>query len=102
MGATISLVCFGKVKSEAGPNQLITFARCLREAVPIKYRHLPSAAFNQTSTFKLAGSICDGWPLDTQHFGEQVLSDREHVSMRPASILRGPVTGTGKADCASA
>jgi hypothetical protein len=42
---------------------------------------LPSAAFNQTSAFKLAGSICDGWPLDTQHFGQQVLSDREHVTV---------------------
>jgi hypothetical protein len=81
MGVTISRVCFGKVKSEARPNQLITFARCLREALPIKYRDLPSAAFNQTSTFKLAGSIRDGWPLDTQHFGEQVLSDREHVTV---------------------
>jgi hypothetical protein len=80
MGATISRVCFGKVKSEAGPNQLIAFARCLREALPMEYCDLPSAAFNQTSTFKLAGSIRDGWPLDTQHFGEQVLSDREHVT----------------------
>ena len=81
MGATISRVCFGKVKSEAGPNQLITFARCGREAPPIKYRDLPSATFNQTGAFKLAGSIRDGWPLDTQHFGEQALSDRERVTV---------------------
>jgi hypothetical protein len=47
----------------------------------MEYCDLPSAAFNQTSTFKLAGSIRDGWPLDTQHFGEQVLSDREHVTV---------------------
>jgi hypothetical protein len=69
------------VKSDALSDQLITFTRCLREALPIKYRDLPSAAFNQTSAFKLAGSICDGWPLDTQHFGQQVLSDREHVTV---------------------
>jgi hypothetical protein len=69
------------VKSKAGPNQPITFAGHLREALPIKYRDLPSAASNQTSTFKLAGSIRDGWPLDTQHFCEQVLSDREHVTV---------------------
>jgi hypothetical protein len=75
----LSLVCFGKVKCEARPDQLITFTSCLREALPIKYRDFPSAAFNQPSTFQLAGSICDGWPLDTQHFGEQVLGDREHV-----------------------
>ena len=66
------VVCFGKVKGEARPNQLITFARCLREALPIKYRDLPPAALNQTGAFKLAGSIRDGRPLDTQHFGEQV------------------------------
>jgi hypothetical protein len=81
MGATISRVCFGKVKSEAASNQLITLARHLREALPIKYRDLPSAAFNQTGTFKCAGSIRDSWPLDTQHLGQQVLSDREHVTV---------------------
>ena len=80
-GRTISLVCFGKVKSEARPDQLITFARCLGEAPPIKYRDLPSASFNQTGTFQLPYSIRDGWPLDTQHFAEQVLSDREHVTV---------------------
>ena len=64
VGATISRVCFGKVKSEARPDQLITFARCLREALPIKYRDLPPAAFDQTGTFELPGSIADAWPLD--------------------------------------
>jgi hypothetical protein len=42
-------------------------------------RDLLSAAFNQTRTFQLAGSIRDAWPLDPQHFGEQVLSDRQCV-----------------------
>jgi hypothetical protein len=69
------------VKSEARPDQLITFTRCLREALPIKYRDLPSAARNQTGTFELPGGIRDGWPLDTQHFGEQALSDRERVTV---------------------
>jgi hypothetical protein len=41
--------------------------------LPIKYRDLPSAARDQTGTFQLPGSIRDGWPLDTQHFSEQVL-----------------------------
>ena len=70
-------VSFGKVKSEAGPDQLITFTRCPYEALPIKYRDLPSAARNQAGTFQLPGSIRDGWPLDPQHFGEQALSDRQ-------------------------
>ncbi len=62
------------MESNARPDQLITFTRCPHEALPIKYRDLPSAARNQTGTFQLPGSIRDGWPLDTKHFGEQVLS----------------------------
>ena len=69
------------MKSEARPNQLITFARCLRKAPPVNYPDLPPAAFDQTGTFELAGGIRDGWPLDTQHFGEQALSDRERVTV---------------------
>src|SRR5712691_2859911 len=72
-------VCFGKVKSDARPDQLITFTRCLPEALPIKYRDLPSAAPNQAGACQLPGNIRDGLPLDTQHFGEQVLSDRQCV-----------------------
>jgi hypothetical protein len=58
-------VCLGEVKGDARPNQLITFARRLRERSPIKYRDLLSAALNQTCAFQLSGSVCDGWPLDT-------------------------------------
>ena len=35
--ADLSPVCLGKVKSETRADQLIAFARCLREALPIKY-----------------------------------------------------------------
>ena len=77
----MSLICFGKVKSEARPDQLITFTRCPREALPIKYRDLPSAGLDQTRTFQLADSIRDAWPMDTQHFGEQALGDRERVTV---------------------
>ena len=80
-GATISLVCLGKVKSEARPDQPITFARCRGESPPIKYGDLPAAVFNQSGTFELPDSIRDGWSLDTQHFGEQALSDKERVSV---------------------
>ena len=72
-------VCFGKVKSEACPDQLIAFTRCRHEALPIKYRDLSSAARNQTGAFQLMGSVRDGWPLDPQHFGEEVLSDLQCV-----------------------
>ena len=61
------------MKSDSRSDQLITFTRCLREALPVQYRDLPTAALNQTSTFQLPGSIRDGWPLDAQHCGEQVL-----------------------------
>jgi hypothetical protein len=42
---------------------------------------LSSTALDQTSTFQLLGSIRDGRPLDTQHSGKQVLSDRECVTV---------------------
>jgi hypothetical protein len=67
------------VKGDAFPHQSITFTRCLREALPIKYRDLLSAALNQTGTLQLPGSIRDGWPLDTQHFGQQVLGDQQCI-----------------------
>src|SRR5271166_3195789 len=67
------------MKSDARPDQLIAFTRCRHEARPIKYRDLPSAAHNQTSIFHLPGSIGDGWPLDTQHFGKQALSNLQCV-----------------------
>ena len=79
--ANLSHVRFGKVKSKARTDQLITFARRRREAPPINYRDLPPAACNQTGTFKLPDSIGDAWPLDTQHFGEQALGDKEHVTV---------------------
>ena len=47
--------------------------------MPIQYRDLPSAARDQTGTFQLPGGIRDSWPLDTQHFGQQVLSDRQCI-----------------------
>jgi hypothetical protein len=79
VGVRFSRVCFGKVKSEARPDQLITFTRCRHEALPIKYRDLPSAARNQTGVFQLPGSIRDGWPLDPEHFGEQAVRDLQCV-----------------------
>src|SRR6202049_4299245 len=65
--------------SRARSDQLITFTRCLHEAPPIKYRDLPSAALNQTRAFHLPSNIRDGWPLDTQHFGEESLRNRQCV-----------------------
>ena len=79
VGIRLLRVCFGEVKSEARPDQLITFTRCRSEPLPIEYRDLPSATGNQTGAFQLPGSIRDGWPLDAQHFGEQVLSDLQCV-----------------------
>jgi hypothetical protein len=54
---TLLRVCLGKVKSEARPYQLITFTRCLHEALPIEYRDLPSAARDQTGAFQLPGGV---------------------------------------------
>jgi hypothetical protein len=79
VGLSFFWVGFGKMKGEARPDQLITFTRCLRETLPIEYGDLPSAPRNQTGTFQLPGSIRDGRPLDTQHFGDQVLRDRQCI-----------------------
>ncbi len=65
---TLLRVCFGKVKSDARFDQLITFTRFFDEALPIKYRDLPEAALNQTCAFQLTGSIRDGWRLNTPAF----------------------------------
>src|SRR6476646_4238727 len=72
-------ICLGKVKSDASPDQLVAFTRRFRKALPIENRDLPSAEFNQISTFQLLGGVRDGWPLDAQHFGEQGLSNRQRV-----------------------
>jgi hypothetical protein len=76
---TLLCVCLGKVKSEARSDQLITFAGFFGEALPIKYLDLPATALNQTCLFQLSDSIRDGWPLNTQHFGEKALGDRQCV-----------------------
>src|ERR1700683_3337098 len=78
-GARFSGVSFGKMKCDARADQLVTFARRFLEALSIKYRDLPLAARDQTGAFQLPGGIRDAWPLDAQHFGEQVLSDLQGV-----------------------
>jgi hypothetical protein len=72
-------VCFGKVKSDPRSNQLITFTRFFDEALPIKDRDLPEATLDQACAFQLSGSIRDGRPLNTQHFGEKALGNRQCV-----------------------
>ena len=76
---TLLHVCFRKVRSDARSDQLIALARCLYESLPIEYRDLLSAALNQACTFQLSGGIRDGWSLDTQHFGQQVLGDLQCI-----------------------
>ena len=76
---TLLHVCFGKVRSDARSNQVIALTRCLYETLPLEYRDLLSAALNQSCTFQVSGGIRDGWPLNTQHFGEKVLRNRQCV-----------------------
>ena len=42
-GARFLRVGFGKVKSDARPDQLITFTRCLHEALPIEQKKFADA-----------------------------------------------------------
>jgi hypothetical protein len=78
------------VKSDACPDQLITFTRRGHETLPIKYRDLPPAALNQTGTFELSGSIRDSWPLDTQHFSKQILSDLQCIIVTAVTHHKQP------------
>src|SRR5271170_6022649 len=78
-GNSLFRVRLWKVKRKTHSDQLITFTGCLGQTLPIEDRDFPSAACNQTGTFQLPGSIRDGWPLDTQHFGEEVVSDQQCV-----------------------
>src|SRR5215469_15138737 len=83
-------VRFGKVKSDARPDQLIAFTRCRDEPLPIEYRDLLSAAPNQTGAFQLPGSIRDARPLDPQHFGEQALSNLQRVVITAVTHRKQP------------
>jgi hypothetical protein len=63
-------VSLGKVKRDAHPDQLISFTSCLRQALPIQYGDLPSAARNQAGTGHAI--VHDPW-LTAQDW-----EDREH------------------------
>jgi hypothetical protein len=51
---------------------------------------LLSAALNQACTFQLSGGIRDGRPLNTQHFGEQALGDRQFVPITAVTHHQQP------------
>lgn len=59
------------------------------------YRNLLSAAHNQAGAFQLPRSIRDGWPVDTQHLGEQVLSDLQRV----VTAVRSRLVEIADLDC---
>jgi hypothetical protein len=72
-------VRLGEVNSDPRSDQLITFTGFFDEALAIKYRDLPVATRKQPCAFQLAGGVRDGRPLNSQHFGEKALGDRQCV-----------------------
>ena len=72
-------ICFGKMKSDALTNQPVTFARGLRQALPVDDRDLPAATLDQSRALQLPGCIRDGGPLGTQHLGKNILRNQESV-----------------------
>ena len=82
------------MRSNASTDHAIAFTRCRDEALPIKYCNFPSTARNQPGALQLPGSIRDGWPLDTQHFGEQILSDLQGIVVTAVARREQP---TGQA-----
>src|SRR5712671_8179578 len=83
-------ICFGKMKSDALTNQLVTFARGLRQALPVDDRDLPAATLNQSLAFQLSGRIRDGGPLGAQHLGKNVLRDQEIILVATVSHHEEP------------
>ena len=81
MGATILRVCFGKVKSEARPDQLITLTRRLREArrssivTCRRPRSIKPARSNSRAAFVMVGR----WTPSIS--ASRLLSDRERVTV---------------------
>src|ERR1051326_1581984 len=87
-------VCFGKVKGDARPDQLVTFARCRYEAPAITYRDLPPAARSQAGTFQFPGGNRDALPMDPQHFAEQVMSDLQRIRVGTVAHHEQPTRQT--------
>ena len=54
--------------SNARSDQLVTFTRSRREALPVDDGDLLSAALNQARTFELGSGVRDGRPLDAPNF----------------------------------
>ena len=69
---------------------LVTFTGRPQEALSIEYLDLPTAALNQSRTFQFLGYIRDGWPLNTQHFGKQVMGDLQDVIVAAVSHQEQP------------
>jgi hypothetical protein len=74
-GSRLAGVSLRKMMRNARSSDLITFARHTHETLPIKYPHLPSPALDQICMLELTGSDADGWPVDRQHFRQQILRD---------------------------
>ena len=71
-------------------DQLVTFTRCFDEALPVANDDLSSTTLNQARVFQLPGNIRDTWPMDAQHFGHQVLTDRQCVIVASVSHHQQP------------
>src|SRR5450755_3028178 len=71
-------------------DQLITFTRSLGEALPIAYRHLPETALDQACALQFFRRVRDRWPLDTEHFGKQVMGDWQYVIVAAVSHHEQP------------
>src|SRR5581483_3614319 len=68
-----------QVKRRALPHHLIALAGGSHQCLAVTDRNLAPAAFDHAGLFEVARYVRDGWPLDTQHFGEHVLGDWKNV-----------------------
>ena len=67
------------MKRSSLPDELVAFTRDFDETLSISDDDLPSATHNQTRVFQLPGGVRDAWSLNTQHLGQQILTDGQDV-----------------------
>jgi hypothetical protein len=71
----------------------------LHEALPIADRDLLPATPDRAVALQLAGRVRNGWPLHTQHLGEQVLAVIDKTmaldALTAASYIRRSLYATG-------
>jgi hypothetical protein len=80
-GKSFLHIGLGKARTETPSNHLITLTRFLDQPAAADNCELTPAPLDETFAFELSRSNGDGWSLDAEHRGKQVLSYRQCVAV---------------------